>query len=257
MSDVAPSRPQGVDSFGQPLQPGERPAGPVAAAPGPTITREEIMTRAESWLHPPVPYNMEVFKNDYRTDCSGYVSMAWKTNRNYWTGDLNTIGKLITYNDLRSGDMLLYHNSANPVNGSHVVLFHHWIGAVGGDFYIYEQTPPATKHRPWSMAGYNRSLYKPFQYANGHTAKYTVTAWHDANVRSTPYTKPDNIVSGVVAGESYPADCWTSGQLVDDQGYRNDVWIRLPLRAGGVGYVCAIYLKGDKFANIPEGAGHC
>jgi hypothetical protein len=176
MSDGQLCCPQGVDSTGQPLQPEGESADYVATAPGPSISREEIMRRAESWLHPPTHYNMNVFKNRYRTDCSGYVSMTWKTGRNYWTGDLNTIGKKITYNQLRLGDMLLYHNFANPVNGSHVVLFHRWSGPAGGDFYIYEQTPPATKHRLWSAAGYNRRLYIPFQYVNARTAVHDTQA---------------------------------------------------------------------------------
>jgi hypothetical protein len=76
------------------------------------------------------------------------------------------IGVPIGYNDLRAGDMLLYHNAADPTNGSHVVLFDHWTGTVGGDFIIYEQTPPYPMHRAWSQTGYSRSLYKPYRYVN-------------------------------------------------------------------------------------------
>jgi hypothetical protein len=160
-------RPQGIDTPGRPLQPGGEPFAMAALGPGPGITRNEIIVRAESWLHPPVPYSQSAFKDGYRTDCSGYVSMAWKTNRNYWTGDLNTIGVAIAYNDLRPGDMLLYHNSADPVDGSHVVLFDRWVKEVGGDFWFYEQCGDGgTKHHPWSQAGYNRPLYKPFRYVN-------------------------------------------------------------------------------------------
>jgi hypothetical protein len=86
-------------------------------------------------------------------------------------------------------------------------------------------------------------------------ASYTVTAWHDAKVRSDPHIN-DNIVSRVVAGESYPANCWTYGEFVDDGGYQSDIWIQLPLHAGGVGYVSAIYLNGDAFANLPV-EGEC
>ncbi len=133
---------------------------------GPPITRSEIIARADTWMHPPVPYNQDANKDGYRTDCSGYVSMAWKLPQNLWTGNLDQVGVPIGYNDLKAGDMLLYHNLADPVNGSHVVLFERWTGAVGGDFYIYEQSPPATKHRLWSQAGYSRSLFKPFRYKN-------------------------------------------------------------------------------------------
>ncbi|WP_426507278.1 hypothetical protein ACPPVO_53975 [Dactylosporangium sp. McL0621] len=193
------ARPQGVSTDGRALQPGGAPAAPrtglAAADPGPRLTRAEMLTRARTWADNPVPYSREVFKNGYRTDCSGYVSMAWHTDRNYWTGDLDTIGVSIGYDDLRPGDMLLYHNPENPVNGSHVVLFDHWTGAVGGDFLMYEQTKPSTKHRTWSQAGYSRSKYKPFRYVgviedapaggstggqsvvhDGYTSEFTVNA---------------------------------------------------------------------------------
>jgi hypothetical protein len=135
-------------------------------SPGGQITRSEILSRAQTWLNPPVPYSMDVYKDGYRTDCSGYVSMSWHLPSNGWTGDLDQVGVSEGYNDLKPGDMLLYHNSADPVTGSHVVLFDRWTGAVGGDFYIYEQSPPSTKHRLWSQAGYSRSLYKPYRYVN-------------------------------------------------------------------------------------------
>jgi hypothetical protein len=84
-------------------------------------------------------------------------------------------------------------------------------------------------------------------------ASYTVVAYQRANVRNTPHLS-GKVVSYVVAGESYSATCWTTGDKITDNGITNDVWIKLPLKAGGVGYVSAIYLKGDKHANLPSGA---
>jgi cell wall-associated NlpC family hydrolase/DNA-directed RNA polymerase subunit N (RpoN/RPB10) len=161
-SGAGEDNPQGVDAAGHPRQFGTT----AAESAGAPITRAEIVARAQTWYAAAVPYSMNAYRDGYRTDCSGYVSMAWHTNGNFWTGDLDTIGVPIGYNDLRPGDMLLYHNTANPVNGSHVVIFDHWTGAVGGDFMMYEQTKPSTKHRPWSEAGYSRSLYKPYRYTN-------------------------------------------------------------------------------------------
>ena len=82
---------------------------------------------------------------------------------------------------------------------------------------------------------------------------YTVTAYQDANVRNTPYLS-GGIVSRVFANNSYPANCWTTGDTVTDNGTTSDVWIQLPLDAGGVGYVSAIYLVGNSIANLPESA---
>ncbi|MDQ1036873.1 alkylated DNA nucleotide flippase Atl1 [Streptomyces sp. V3I8] len=77
----------------------------------------------------------------------------------------------------------------------------------------------------------------------------TVTAWTDANVRSCA-ARSCGIVSSVKANESYPAHCWVVGESVTDEGITNDKWIRLPLNAGGVGYVSGIYLKGDETGGV-------
>jgi hypothetical protein len=52
-------------------------ASVLAVDLGPPITRSEIIARADTWMHPPVPYSQDAYKGGYRTDCSGYVSMAW------------------------------------------------------------------------------------------------------------------------------------------------------------------------------------
>ncbi|MFG1606548.1 hypothetical protein [Actinoplanes sp. NPDC049265] len=140
-------------------------AAAAAVSPGPVISRAEIITRAQTWVAAQVPYSQEAYYNGYRTDCSGFVSMALHTNGSYWTGNLNEIGVPIAFNDLKAGDFLNYHNAADPNNGSHVVLFDRWVGAVGGDFWMYEQVKPYTKHRKWSeTSGRVRSNYKPMRY---------------------------------------------------------------------------------------------
>ncbi|MGA5299514.1 FG-GAP-like repeat-containing protein [Nucisporomicrobium flavum] len=142
-------------------------AASAAVSPGSAISRSEIITRAETWVAAAVPYSMDAYYGGYRTDCSGFVSMALRTNGSYWTGNLNEIGKPVAFTDLRPGDFMNYHNPADPNNGSHVVLFDKWVGAVGGDFWIYEQTKPHTLHRKWSQtSGRVLSNYKPMSYIN-------------------------------------------------------------------------------------------
>lgn len=84
---------------------------------------------------------------------------------------------------------------------------------------------------------------------------YTVTAYQRANVRSQPNTT-GKILSYVSAGNNYPARCWVRGETITDNGITNDIWIKLSLNAGGFGYgyVSAVYLKGDKRANLPASA---
>lgn len=77
---------------------------------------------------------------------------------------------------------------------------------------------------------------------------YGVTPYENANVRSGPATTYD-ITGGVVAGEPRGASCWTHGQRISDNGYSNDVWVRL-----AEGYVSAVYLKGDQYGGLPASA---
>ncbi|MEV4440762.1 M23 family metallopeptidase, partial [Streptomyces sp. NPDC049577] len=88
----------------------------------------------------------------------------------------------------------------------------------------------------------------------GGDGRTTVTAWTAANVRSCASTRC-GVVSTVGANETYPANCWVTGDRVEDGGYSNDKWVELPLRAGGVGYISAIYLKGDETGNVRRQCG--
>lgn len=99
------------------------------------ITRAEVLTRARSWLTPAVPYSQTSFHVNefgcYRTDCSGYVSMAWMlpgrpASRH---GGLDTVGLAaisvpISGDDLTAGDVLLLADSARPTR--HVAIFEAW-----------------------------------------------------------------------------------------------------------------------------------
>ncbi|MEU3979376.1 SH3 domain-containing protein [Streptomyces sp. NPDC026672] len=77
---------------------------------------------------------------------------------------------------------------------------------------------------------------------------YGVTAYENVNVRSGPATSYD-ITGHVAAGESRGASCWKHGQTITDNGYSNDVWVRL-----AEGYVSAVYLKGDQYGGLPASA---
>jgi cell wall-associated NlpC family hydrolase len=101
-------------------------------------SRREIIDRAMVWVRAQVPYSQVRYRDGYRTDCSGFVSMAWMLPRSYWTGDLNTAGRRVALRDCQPGDMLLFHNLADPHDGSHVVIFDGWVDRNLGDFWILE-----------------------------------------------------------------------------------------------------------------------
>lgn len=149
------------------------PAGPLARTPAKrldapeaaSVTRAEIMRRAQQWVDAKVPYSMSAYRNGYRTDCSGFVSMAWGLGSNQWTGSLDQFAQRISKSELLPGDMLLFHNPSNPGAGSHVVLFGGWTDSSRTRYTAYEQTRPHTLKRSTPYAYWNNSSrYVAYRY---------------------------------------------------------------------------------------------
>ncbi|MEU5582788.1 peptidoglycan-binding protein [Streptomyces huasconensis] len=149
-AEDGPDTPQGSAS---PLHGG---SGTPAASTYGTITRTEIIERARAWIAARVPYSMSAYWADgYRQDCSGFVSMAWNLSGNEWTGSLDKYADRISKEQLQPGDMLLFHNPANPTNGSHVTIFGGWTDSTRTHYVAYEQARPharkrATPYAYWS-----------------------------------------------------------------------------------------------------------
>ncbi|MGW5861966.1 peptidoglycan-binding protein [Streptomyces sp. NPDC055239] len=160
-----PGSPQGGASalHGAPGTPGT--PGPVSSVAR-TTTRAEILARAQKWVTAQVPYSMSKYWPDgYRQDCSGFVSMAWNLGGNEWTGSLSSYAVRITKSQLQPGDMLLFHNPANPEKGSHVTIFGGWANAAHTQYTAYEQTRPharkqTTPYAYWS----NGTRYLAYRY---------------------------------------------------------------------------------------------
>ncbi|MFB8773009.1 peptidoglycan-binding protein [Streptomyces broussonetiae] len=175
----APERP-GVPAGDEPDAPQDRPdtpqgnraplygptGRPAAVAQLPTITRAEIIDRARGWVAAKVPYSLTAYWSDgYRQDCSGYVSMAWKLPGNEWTGSLGQVAVRIAKADLRPGDILLFHNQADPHKGSHVVIFGGWTDTARTSYVAYEQTRPHTRSQTTPYAYWSDSdRYVPYRY---------------------------------------------------------------------------------------------
>ncbi|MFJ9583859.1 peptidoglycan-binding protein [Streptomyces acidicola] len=143
------------------------PAGPPSDATRlPSITRTEIINRARTWVAAQVPYSMTSYWSDgYRQDCSGFVSMAWNLGQNEWTGSLDKYGVRISKDELQPGDMLLFHNPADPQNGSHVVIFGGWTDSTRAYYVAYESTRPHARRQVTPYAYWkNSSRYVPYRY---------------------------------------------------------------------------------------------
>ncbi|MFF9349844.1 peptidoglycan-binding protein [Streptomyces sp. NPDC014734] len=121
-------------------------------------TRTAIINRAKKWVSAQVPYSMTKYWSDgYRQDCSGFVSMAWNLPSNEWTGSLARYGTRIARKDLQPGDILLFHNPADPSKGSHVTIFGGWTDYTHTHYTAYEQTKPHTRRQTTPMAYWSHS----------------------------------------------------------------------------------------------------
>ncbi|MCF1600480.1 peptidoglycan-binding protein, partial [Streptomyces muensis] len=138
-------------------------SGPVKT---PATTRAEIIKRAKKWVAAKVPYSMYKYWSDgYRQDCSGFVSMAWKLPGNEWTGSLGQYGVRIAKKDLQPGDILLFHNPADPQKGSHVVIFGGWTDHTHTYYVAYESAPPHARRQTTPYAYWSHSdRYLAYRY---------------------------------------------------------------------------------------------
>src|SRR4051812_33452029 len=109
-------------------------ASAASSVDGP-ITRSEVLARAQYWVDKHVPYSQSVYAPDpqgrgYRSDCSGYVSMAWHLGTSLVTQTLPQVSTQISYDDLLPGDAL-------DREDEHVVLFDHWVDSKHTTAQVY------------------------------------------------------------------------------------------------------------------------
>jgi len=111
-----------------------------------TITRPEVIARAVSWVTQQVPYSQVRWWTDlngtFRQDCSGYVSMVWRTDQrtNYWTGNLGTVADRIPSSTMQPGDILL-------LPGKHTLIFLGWANSSKTRFHLFEEYRTGTPAR--------------------------------------------------------------------------------------------------------------
>ena len=113
-----------------------------------SITRDQIMSRAQVWVDEKIPYSQTATTDGYRQDCSGYVSYAWASSTSgggHVTSNMQEICTKISKADMKKGDAIL-----KP--STHVVLFGGWIDSDA--FYEYAEHQPGDVCRK-STGSYN------------------------------------------------------------------------------------------------------
>lgn len=109
-----------------------------------TKDRQEIIKRANTWVERGVPYSQSAYTNDpngkqYRTDCSGFVSMAWGLDQSLTTVTLPTVAHPISKDELQPGDILLKGGPGSGGNNGHVVIFNGWTDETHTAYYGLEE----------------------------------------------------------------------------------------------------------------------
>jgi len=164
----------------------------ATSSPGGTITRSEIISRAQSWVDQEVPYDKGGTHDDpqgtpYREDCSGYISMAWHTARHgldaYTTASLGSVATAISRSALEPGDAL------NDVSDGHAVLFGGWVDKSANTFVYYsERNPDEVTSK--ETGDFDSSLLAGHPTANYQALKYDETV-EDVTLNFSQTTSAD------------------------------------------------------------------
>ncbi|MET9799147.1 hypothetical protein [Streptomyces sp. NPDC006368] len=146
---------------------------PSSSANG-QISRSEVMSRAKNWYDRNIQYSQSTNMADweygpttdvkYRTDCSGFVSMAWHLQDSLTTYSLPTVSTQISKSDLQPGDILNYREM-------HVVLFAGWKDKAAGTFYYYSEGNP-TSDMNYGSADINSGSIDGHNYSNYVALRY-------------------------------------------------------------------------------------
>lgn len=137
------------------------------------IKRSEVIARGQYWINRHVPYSMSKTYPDqqgrkYRTDCSGFVSMALHTlSPGYNTVSLLNVVKAISWSSIKPGDLVGTLGVGTNGNGGHVTLFLSWADSAHKHYHSLECRGTAygcvayTRAVGWGEAGH---VAKPYRY---------------------------------------------------------------------------------------------
>jgi hypothetical protein len=115
------------------------------------MRRDEVLARSRLWPDRSVEYDQQaIWRDGYRQDCSGYVSMCWKippAENDGWGGQstvtLVSLGYMreISVNDLLPGDAIGICGPETAGDFGHIVLFRGWLNSDPNDdrYYCSEQ----------------------------------------------------------------------------------------------------------------------
>lgn len=142
-------------------------AAHAATAQSPAyFNRKAVVGRAARWTRARVPYSQTSWRDDYRTDCSGFISYAWGLDQSFVTWSLPKVSRRIAKEDLQPGDILLN-------DWKHAVLFGGWTNRQHTQYLVYEQVGGRIRRAVSRVVAYpyqgsDLGGYKPYRYTGGH-----------------------------------------------------------------------------------------
>jgi hypothetical protein len=221
---------------------------------GGPITRAEVIRRAKNWSDRNIQYSQANYAWDinngrrYRTDCSGFVSMAWALTTSRTTLNLHGVATRISWPDLKPGDMIL-------LAGTHVQLFEKWANANHTVMWIYEEASPDQdmNHETISLAYLRNHGYVPWTYNN----------IHDDVPPPAPQQSSDVNGDGFGDVVAFSRDAGNNGQVHSFGGHRGGIWETAFAQFGNSGHwangkLTVANIDGDGYADMvmarPEGA---
>ncbi|WP_285749594.1 FG-GAP-like repeat-containing protein [Lentzea sp. NBRC 105346] len=182
-----------------------------AMATASPISRTEVIARAKTWVDARVPYSQGAVYNGYRTDCSGFVSMAWRLSASMNTETLPNVSHPIAKGELRAGDIMGNVGPGTLGDAGHVAIFERWVDGSQTSYWAYEQAGPNGAPTSYHKVPYpyfnGDNRFKPYRYdhivedmtgpslsgdGRAEIAKVgadgRVQAWHNDNgFATTPY----------------------------------------------------------------------
>ncbi|MDX3656969.1 hypothetical protein PV646_06575 [Streptomyces sp. ID05-26A] len=146
------------------------PSAAVASNVGGPISQAEVISRAEYWLNKGIQYNQAGSYPDssgkrYRTDCSGYVSMALHLTDSPSSGMMLNDSRFrpVSRAELKPGDVLTF--------SEHVILFAGYdADRVHFTYYTFGSTPvrkvTGATFNGSTLDGHPTSVYQARRYKN-------------------------------------------------------------------------------------------
>lgn len=146
----------------------DAPEAPAQPAPDVDAQRQEVLDRGQTWVDRNVPYSMSNYTNgpdgkQWRTDCSGFVSMAYDLDQSYSTVTLEQHFTPIAKEDLQPGDIIGNLGAGSAGAAGHVVIFTGWTDESKTTFTTIEQAGGVggtAQTHTWGDSFWNQQAYR-------------------------------------------------------------------------------------------------